>query len=489
VPASAALFLLLTLTGLRLLVAAVMPLSPDEAYYWVWSRALQPGYLDHPPMVALFIRAGTALLGETTLGIRLLAPIAALLGTLLLAQAASDLHPQPRSLPARRAGIEAGFLLNATLLTGAGAVTMTPDTPLLLFWTATLWAMARLVATGRPRFWLLAGGFAGLALCSKYSALLLFFGIGAWLLAASPVRFWLRRPAPWAGLGVGLALFLPVLGWNAAHHWVSLLKQGGRAGAWHPVEAARFMAELIGGQAGLATPLVFLLCIAGLAVATAAFWRQRDAKAGLIVALGTLPGLVFLEHALGDRVQGNWPAVVFPAAAIAATWLSPRWQRLFGPAWGLGFALCGLAYLQAASGVFPLPASLDPTLARLGGWSDFAEEVARAARQNGAGYIAAVNYGDAAELAYLAPKDLPVVGIAPRWAFFSLPDAASRGAATPGLLVESTRRAPLDLSPAAPAEITRSRRGIPAERYRLYLLAPDAVPAPAAILPRRGETK
>jgi hypothetical protein len=64
-----ALWALLAVTALRLLVAALVPLAPDEAYYWVWSRALQPGYLDHPPMVALFIRAGTLLAGEGAFGI------------------------------------------------------------------------------------------------------------------------------------------------------------------------------------------------------------------------------------------------------------------------------------------------------------------------------------------------------------------------------------------------------------------------------------
>ncbi|HEY0422416.1 MAG TPA: hypothetical protein VGC82_03740, partial [Rhodopila sp.] len=40
-------------TLIRLVMAAIVPLAPDEAYYWIWSRALAPGYLDHPPMVAL----------------------------------------------------------------------------------------------------------------------------------------------------------------------------------------------------------------------------------------------------------------------------------------------------------------------------------------------------------------------------------------------------------------------------------------------------
>src|SRR5204862_7797709 len=113
-----ALAALAALTLLRLAVAGLAPLSPDEAYYWVWSRALAPGYPDHPPMVALWIRTGTALGGDTAFGIRLLAPLAAALGSLLLAQAGELL------LPGRRAGLFAAALLNATLLFGVGAVTM-----------------------------------------------------------------------------------------------------------------------------------------------------------------------------------------------------------------------------------------------------------------------------------------------------------------------------------------------------------------------------
>ena len=76
---------LAALTALRLVVAAVTPLAPDEAYYWVWSRDLQGGYLDHPPMVALFIRAGTLMVGENVLGVRLMGPLSLALGSVLLA--------------------------------------------------------------------------------------------------------------------------------------------------------------------------------------------------------------------------------------------------------------------------------------------------------------------------------------------------------------------------------------------------------------------
>ena len=77
-----------------MVVAGTAPLAPDEAYYWVFSHALAPGYLDHPPMVALWIRAGTAIAGQGALGVRLLGPLAGAAGSLLLYDATQRLWGQ-----------------------------------------------------------------------------------------------------------------------------------------------------------------------------------------------------------------------------------------------------------------------------------------------------------------------------------------------------------------------------------------------------------
>ncbi len=477
------LLALLALTAIRLWVAARTPLSPDEAYYWVWSRALAPGYLDHPPMVALFIRAGTSLAGETTLGVRLLAPLSALLGSWLLADAAE------RLFPGRRAGETAPLLFNATLVMAAGAVVMTPDTPLLLFWTASFWALARFSARPRGGWWWLAGLFAGLALLSKYTALFLLLGGLVWLLSVPLLRPWLMRWPVWAGLALAALLFAPTLAWNAAHGWASFLKQGGRNAVWHP--SPRFLGELIAGQAGLATPLIFLLAIAAMAWMARAFWRSRTAGPGLVLALSLLPALVFLEHAIGDRVQANWPAICYPAALVAAAACGARWRRAVIPAAALGFALAGLVYWQALAAPFPLPRALDPTLARLSGWRAWADGIEAARQAPGAAFVADENYGEAAMLAWLLPRDVVVVGLAPRWALFSLPPAGGALAAAPGLLVESARRAPsaptrgLALTPLG--EVARARRGVTAERYRLYRLHLGEEAPPTALLPRPRE--
>jgi len=53
---SRALYIVTIAAIIRLVFAALIPIFPDEAYYWDWSRHLAAGYFDHPPMIALLIR-------------------------------------------------------------------------------------------------------------------------------------------------------------------------------------------------------------------------------------------------------------------------------------------------------------------------------------------------------------------------------------------------------------------------------------------------
>jgi 4-amino-4-deoxy-L-arabinose transferase-like glycosyltransferase len=467
-------WLLLAVTMVRLAVAATMPLSADEAYYRVWAHALAPGYLDHPPMVALWIRAGTALAGDTPLGIRLLGPLSAFLGSVLLWRAGEDLAP------GRGAGQRAVWLLNGTLLLNAGAVVMTPDTPLLLFWTASLAALARLLRTGRGTWWLAAGAAAGLAFDSKYTAILLVPGVLAWLLAVPSLRHWLKRWELWAAAVAALVMATPVLVWNADHGWVSFARQGGRAGDWHPADAWHFLVEFLSGQVGLATPLLAALFAVGLwRCVRGGAWRAPEMS--LLAATTLVPLAVFAEHALGDRVQANWPAILYPGAALGAALTV---QRFWRTAVAVGLGLSGLVYLQATVVPFGLPRRLDFSLIRLAGWDDLAREAEAARITAGADCVAADEYGLAAELAYHLPG--PVLGAEPRWALFALPPAPASCASV--LLVRSVRRATLApggmwpvLMPAGQA--ARARGGIVAERYRFYR-AP--APAGAVLLPARG---
>jgi len=245
---------------------------------------------------------------------------------------------------------------------------------------------------------------------------------------------------------------------------------------------------LVGGQAGLATPVVFVLLVAGVGIAVRRS-AARDPAWSLLAAM-TAPGLlVFVQHAIGDRVQANWPAIVYPAAAICAASLG--W-RLWRPAVALGLAITALAYVQAVAAPFPLPRRLDPTLIRLSGWDGISRDLEAMRREQGVGWVASEAYEVASLLAWRAPHDLPVLGADERWALFRLPNAHVAG---PGLLVVSRRRS----SPPNPAywamaeevgELVRTRGGtvdgMEAERFRVYRVV-QRLGADAALLPHSGD--
>jgi 4-amino-4-deoxy-L-arabinose transferase-like glycosyltransferase len=484
--------LLAALTVLRLVMAGIVPLAPDEAYYWIFSRALAPGYLDHPPMVALWIRAGTAIAGQGALGVRLLGPLAGALGSLLLFDSAERLLPLGAPMSGSgagtnrgQAGMAAAALLNATLLAGVGAVIMTPDTPLLFFWTCCLWALARLLHGGRPAWWLAIGLFAGLALVSKYTALLLWIGIGLWLLWVPSQRRWWRSPMLWAGALLGALVFLPVVLWNAQHGWASFMRQGGRVDAWQPARAGQFLGELVGGQIGLATPLVFLLFVMGVGWAARRAWRDRDPACALIAAL-TLPGVaLFVQHALGDRVQGNWPAILYPTAAIAAAGLhNRRWLHLRWPAVALGLAITLLVYVQATGYGLTLAPRIDPIARSLAGWNGLARSVDAARRAQSAGFVAADDYGAAAELARALPADVTMFGVDQRWRLFRLP-AAEVGDAAGVLVRRAGSGEPVGWREARLiGEALRSSHGVAVQRFALWRVAGPLPSLPAVVLPR-----
>src|SRR4030095_7681120 len=162
----------------------------------------------------------------------------------------------------RRVAPSSALLLNATLMAAVGTLIVTPDAPLLVASSLLLFALAKVLQTGRGVWWLAVGAGGGCALLSKYTAL--FFGpaILIWLVTVPKLRHWLISPWLYLGGLVALALFAPVILWNAGHHWVSFIKQMGRA----RIEDFRpaFIAELIPTQIAFATPLVWILGAMGL---------------------------------------------------------------------------------------------------------------------------------------------------------------------------------------------------------------------------------
>src|SRR3954464_2422666 len=417
----------LALGVLGLVAAAYTPLTFDEAYYWTWSKHLAGGYYDHPPMVAVLIRLGTLIAGDTELGVRLASILLAIPMSFAVYRTAEIFFGS------RRLAASATILLNVTLMAAVGTMIVTPDAPLLVASSFVLFYLAKVLATGRGAWWLAVGVAVGLALLSKYTAL--FFGpaILIWLIAVPKLRRWLISPWPYLGGLVAFAIFLPVIVWNADHQWVSFIKQLGRARiedfTW------RYIGELIPTQIAVATPLVFILGSMG-------FYALGKRKAGASAARVLINStfwtitLYFVWHSLHSRVEANWFGPVYPAFAIAAAVAAnlARWgsrgQRLvdFCLRWAApsGIVMFALVILQANTGVLT-GYRRDASVRSVGiGWRELAGEIEAVRARVGASCVLALDYGTTSWLSFYLPKGTCVAqrGQRFRWADRPEPDPA-----------------------------------------------------------------
>ncbi|RIK96586.1 MAG: glycosyl transferase [Proteobacteria bacterium] len=467
--------IVLALVALRLLAAALTPLAFDEAYYWMWSQHLAGGYYDHPPMVALVIRAGTLIAGDSEFGVRLVSILLALPMSFAVYRATDILFGS------ERAAATAAILLNVTLVVAVGTIIVTPDAPLMVASAFVLLFLAKVLSDGRGVWWLAVGAAVGAALLSKYTAL--FFGVTilAWVVAVPKLRRWLVSPWPYLGFLVTCAMIAPVVAWNAEHGWVSFAKQFGRAR--FDGLTLRFIGELIPAQMAFATPPVFLLGAMGLAALLTRRGGPRPAR--LLISLTLWPILIyFVVHSLHSHIEANWLAPVYPAFAIAAAvaahevaW-SPRWQRAADLsrrfALPVGVVMLVALIVQANTGWLN-GNRRDPTLRSIGmGWPDVAREVETARVRSGAMCVLAPDYGTTAWLAFYLPRGTCVrQAFEPiRWVNMPAPDAAALGATS--LLVDSEGIARALVSRCSPqqavGEAVRRRGQLAIERYALVAM-------------------
>ncbi|NOJ47097.1 glycosyltransferase family 39 protein [Bradyrhizobium archetypum] len=402
--------------AMRLVYAGVLELRTDEAYYWTWSKESAFAFLDHPPGIAWLIRFGTAIFGDTNVGVRFGGIVAMLVTQLLLADIVRRVTHDARAV------IFALLLPEAALYYGLLMAKVAPDTAMIPCAVAMLWALVRLNESGNPRWWLAAGLFAGLALLSKFTAIMLLPAVAAFALLPDWRRRWLLSPYPWAAALIAVIVFSPVLVWNAQHDWASFRFQFVRAVATHQL-SLRTVGEFIGLQFGLVGFVLLPVVLSGVALTAWRGYRTREPVAILLSTAVLVPFLYFLWKSLTLRVGDTWPMFLWPAGFAAtainlvmlpregfAEWMVKstfRWARVAVIS-GIAFVVCVFFYYVAAP--WNLIGRTDP----VGGEAGYEQVVARAReqlRETGASWIATSDYRTYAMLRWYFNGQVPVVQI------------------------------------------------------------------------------
>jgi len=425
----AAIWLTLGLLCVRLLTIGEFGLFLDEAYYWVWSQNPALSYYDHPPLVALMIRASTFLFGDGPFGVRALGTVSIAVDAMLVYMIGRTL------LGSRRQAAWAAIFFNVSILAGIGVIVV-PDQPMMVFWLGALYGLARLAKGGAGSWWLFVGLMVGLTGLAKYTALFLGLGIVLWLVLVPSQRRWLRCPMPYLGMLVALAVFSPVLVWNAENGWSSFALQLDRSAYEFATAQWQGFLQFLVLLVLTAGPPVFILAATGALSVLRRGWRVDPGLALLIVTAVPLP-LYLAVHSFNEWIGGHWLAPVLAnGALLAALGMQYASRRGFGrvvaaarkSAVPVGIGVAAVFAVLFSQNVISLGRDYDVT-ARFRGWEAFAADADRLRREAGATYFVASDYGTVSWLRYNLRESVPVyqVGEWERWSELTPPNPALAG--------------------------------------------------------------
>jgi 4-amino-4-deoxy-L-arabinose transferase-like glycosyltransferase len=491
--------LIAAMTTLRVIYASLIDLRTDEAYYWTWSKENVLCFLDHPPMIAWFIRFGTLIFGDTNLGVRFAGILAMLVTQLLLADIVRRVAHDVRAI------VLAVLMPEAALYYGLLMAKVSPDVALIPFAVAMVWALIRLNESGNPRWWLAAGVFGGLALLSKFTVVMLIPGVVAFMLVPGWRQRWLLSPYPWLAALIALVLFLPVLIWNAQHDWASFRFQLVRATATHDL-SLRTVADFIGLQFGLVGFILLPVVLSGVALTA---WRgclRGDAVAILLSTAVIVPFGYFFWKSLSLRVGDTWPMFMWPAGFAATAINIAMLPREGFPAWMIrstilwanaaiasGIVMVVVIFLYYVVSPWNFIGKTDP-IGGEAGYDQVADRAQAELQKIGATWIATTDYRTYAMLRWYFNGRVPVIQVNERGRFLGFRDpgmASIRGHT--GLYVgrEPDNASPLWIYTTAIREplerVDRTWRGIVMDTYALEKLTgwtPQLSPPPDSPLYR-----
>lgn len=290
---------------LGLLQSIFTELQDDEAYYWVFSKYLDWGYFDHPPMIALLIKIGTFFLPRE-IGVRII-PLLLSTATVFITE---------KLTRRKNPFLFYAIALSLAVLQISGFIAA-PDVPLMFFTALFFLVYRRYLQTPSWTNTLVLGLVAAALLYSKYHGVLILF----FVLLSNPRL--LRDVKIYAAGLFALLLFVPHLYWQYQHNWISF--------RYHLFESNvnkykfNYTTDYLLGQLLLAGP------IAGFILWPATFlYKSKNSfeRALKFTAVGF--GIFFLISTLKGKVEPNWtsPAII-PVIVLAHQYLLQKegWRR------------------------------------------------------------------------------------------------------------------------------------------------------------------
>lgn len=279
----------------KLLLAYLMPMTTDETYYWVWSLHPQLSYYDHPPFVAWLFWLGHLFQGWGN-AVRwpavLMAHCTILIWYFIWKNfISSDLQRFSWWF----------YLALFTPLIGFGSLILTPDLPVLFFWSLGLYFFFKIFRDQKPFDYFMLGASLGLGFCSKYHIVL--FPLIA-VIYVTVEKKW--KEVSFSKLLItvfsGLLFCLPVIFWNFQNDFISFkfqLKHGLAKEGYEFYWTWSYV---------LAQVLVIFPSLVWVSLK-----KKMNPSARLLSYFAWGPLVFFFLTSFKGLVEVNWPIIAYPA--------------------------------------------------------------------------------------------------------------------------------------------------------------------------------
>lgn len=281
---------LFILAGINLFQSGFTALNNDEAYYWMYSKYLAWGYFDHPPMIAVMIKAGY-LLFQNELGVRLLI-VLSMAASLMIIWSLID-----KETGWKNDNILYFFMLVLILpVFNIYGFIATPDSPLIFFSVLFLFAYKRFLNNDSWKNTIMISITIAAVMYSKYhAALLIILVILSNLGLLKNLRFYVAAI-------LAVLLFVPHIYWQFINDFPSFKYHlVDRVSGLNPGNIPEYISNLLVFQ----NPVILPLCI----------WLTIKKRPGskfdralYFILYGFM--IFFLAESFRYRIQPQWTVLM-----------------------------------------------------------------------------------------------------------------------------------------------------------------------------------
>jgi len=311
----------------RLVLLPFMGLMPQDAYYYLYGQNLSWSYFDHPGMIGYLLRFTSEVFGQSVFVVKLTDFVVTSLTMYFFYQLAKEFLPKYKAK-------QSLLILTSTIFVSILSFNSTPDVPLILFWTLSILCLQRAIFLDKKWYWILGGICMGLAFNSKYTSILLQFGLITFLILSNKHRRQLVSPWMLGGLLISVAITFPVVYWNYSNEFASFVFQSSERTSsitkfkFHP----NFLFGAVGHQLFLLLPIVFvtfLLISVKHIKRVLKKWRLPESKILFLLAffLPTFLGFMILTPFYWVKLNWLMPSYI-TGMILAAMVLKTKWVRI-----------------------------------------------------------------------------------------------------------------------------------------------------------------